>query len=97
MKYDSKKFLDVLRQSLFSSFTMLFAGIILGSLLLPVQLDIATHYVVMILAMGLFTLGVYLQTKREQDIENDTNEELHKLKERLSRLENDNTKSDTSP
>ncbi|MCE9653405.1 MAG: hypothetical protein K8Q89_10200 [Nitrosarchaeum sp.] len=97
MNKDSKKTLTILRQSIWSSFIILFAGLVLGSLLLPVKLEGFVQMTVIIGALVLFFFGVGLQVKKERTTINDVNtlkNQVTELNNRLAKLENNQTKQD---
>lgn len=82
-----QKSIDVFRSLLISSAIILIAGIVLGTFLVPWELDRIWTTIMIVVVMIIFFIGVYMQYRREKSIESHMNEEISKLKERIGKLE----------
>lgn len=82
-KYDPRMGLSLY----FSSALLLFAGLVLGAMLVPwSETDIQQSYIAFI-GVGLFVGGFVIQRKREKIIEKEMNEKFSKLEKRIEELE----------
>lgn len=72
----------------FSSALLLFAGLILGAMLVPWKDTGIPQAHIGLLGVGLFVGGFVIQRKREKIIEQETNDKFSKLQKQIEELEN---------
>src|SRR5574338_1037056 len=71
----------------FSSGLLLFAGLILGAMLVPWSETGIPQYYVAFIGVGLFVGGFAIQRKREKSTEKEINQSFSKLEKRIEELE----------